>query len=85
MNVAHHFGLVILFVAGSVRQDLWEPPDALKPLDSLPNASVSREFITHVGVANTDIVLEKTAMRHVQARLGGTIVAGIQEIGVRPL
>jgi hypothetical protein len=53
-------------------QSLWEPPlgDAMEPL---PKASVSREFIKGLRVANLDIVLDDTMMKEVQARLGGAL------------
>jgi len=42
--------------------------------DTLPPATIPKEMITTLRVANVQIVLEKTELTEVQKRLGGTIV-----------
>jgi hypothetical protein len=51
---------------------IWEPP----PLGYIPEnvkSSVSKEIINSVRVAGQTIVLDKTELKSVQARVGGTI------------
>jgi len=51
---------------------VWQPPTRDLP-DTLPHATVSKEMITKLRVAKTQIVLEKTPLDQVQKNLGGTI------------
>ena len=68
---------VIFFIVASAAseagQSFWEPLGVVPSLAPLPRPSVSREFITRLRVANSNVILEKTTMKEVQARLGGTV------------
>lgn len=51
---------------------VWQPPTLELP-DKLPHPSVSKEMITKLWVAKTQIILEKTPINEIQKNLGGTI------------
>jgi len=51
---------------------VWQPPTLQLP-DTLPQPTVPKEMITTLRVEKMLIVLEKTEMREVQTRLGGSI------------
>jgi hypothetical protein len=74
---ASPFASVVLFFAAMVGsvvgQGLWEPSDMMKILDPVPKSSVPRELVTRLRVGTANVVLEQTALKEVQALLGGTI------------
>ena len=51
---------------------IWEPPTLDIP-DTLSRATVPKEMIATLRVANLQIILEKTALTNVQKQLGGII------------
>jgi hypothetical protein len=66
-----HYGAHALPGRGAL---IWEPPRPQLP-GTLPRPTVPKEMVTALRVANLPIVLERTVLKDVQQRLGGTIGA----------
>jgi hypothetical protein len=77
MRITTIFSVLFFVVVGSHanagQRVFWEPLGLLPSVDRLPQPTVSREYITSLRVANWSMILEKTTLEDVQARLGGTV------------
>ncbi len=64
--------LAITSAAFAQSAGIWQPPTLDLP-DRLPQATVSKEMITKLRVAEMQIILEETPLNDVQKNLGGVI------------
>jgi hypothetical protein len=82
MNPSRLIAIVLLTVCSSPAQTvsgrlgeklvMWSPPD-VGWWDNMPRATIPKEIIGSLRVANLPIVLEKTNLEDVKKRFGGTI------------